>query len=262
MTARDASSPDVKSLTKRKKETGEFYTRRPEAELQIGKVLSLESAQILELLKNRQRDAADYLLDEAIVYLLREPEREEGFRENLYIELNRRIWKLLKKFYKRFDNPEDFEDFGQKVEMAVLTKIFDLNSDSADYAQVNFGDFVVKTAKVAWRGELVKIGREKEIFYAERENDEEDNVSNRIENSLKSDDAPTDYTMTLKEGLNKLPPHIMIVAELLLDGWQIESKEIGEPTISKKLDVSSRTIRNWLKEARAILSDYKAEVRR
>lgn len=261
MTARDASSADVKKLTKRKKETRELYARRPEAELQIGKVLSLESAQILELLKNRQRDAADYLLDEAIVYLLREPEREEGFRENLYIELNRRIWKLLKKFYKRFDKPEDFEDFGQKVEMAVLTKIFDLNSDSADYAQVNFGDFVVKTAKVAWRGELVKIGREKEIFYAESENNDEDS-SSRIENSLKSDDAPTDYTMTLKEGLNKLPPHIMIVAELLLDGWQIESKELGELTISKKLDVSSRTIRNWLKEARLILADYKTEVKR
>ena len=68
--------------------------------------------------------------------------------------------------------------------------------------------------------------------------------------------------MTLKEGLDKLPPHIMIVAELLLDGWQIESKETGEPTISKKLGVSSRTIRNWLKEARALLADYKTEVKR
>lgn len=261
MTARDASSADVKKLTKRKKETRELYARRPEAELQIGKILSLESAQILELLKNRQRDSADYLLDEAIVYLLREPDREEGFRENLYAELNRRIWKLLKKFYKRFDSPEDFEDFGQKVEMAILQKVFDLNSDSADYAQVNFGDYVVKTAKVVWRGELVKITREKEIFYHERESEEEDG-SNRIENNFQSDDAPTDYAMTLKEGLDKLPPHIMIVAELLLDGWQIESKETGEPTISKKLGVSSRTIRNWLKEARALLADYKTEVKR
>lgn len=261
MTARDADSAEVKKLTKRKKETRELYARRPEAELQIGKILSLEWAQILELLKNRQRDSADYLLDEAIVYLLREPEREEVFRENLYAELNRRIWKLLKKFYKRFDNPADFEDFGQKVEMAILTKIFDLDSDSADYAQVNFGDFVVKTAKVIWRGELVKIEREKEIFYAERENDEEDS-GNRMENSLKSNDALTDYTMMLKEGLNKLPPHIMLVAELLLDGWQIESKDEREPTISKKLNVSSRTIRNWLKEARALLADYKTEVKR
>jgi hypothetical protein len=260
MTARDASSANVKKLTKRKKETGELYARRPEAELQIGKALSLESAQILELLKNRQRDSADYLLDETIVYLLREPGIDESFQEILYGELNRRIWKLLKKFYKRFDNPADFEDFGQKIEMAILKKIFDMETDTADYAQVNFGDFVVKTAKVVWRGELVKIEREKEIFYSERESDE-DNFQG-IENTLKSNDSLTDYTMMLKEGLNKLPPHIMLVAELLLDGWQIESKDESEPTISKKLDVSSRTIRNWLKEARAILADYKAEVRK
>lgn len=260
MSVRDANSADIKKLTKRKKETGELYARRPEAELQIGKALSLESAQILELLTNRQRDSADYLLDETIVYLLREPGIEESFQEILYIELNRRIWKLLKKFYKRFDNPADFEDFGQKIEMAILKKIFDTETDLADYAQVNFGDFVVKTAKVVWRGELVKIEREKEIFYTERESDE-DNFQG-IENTLKSNDSLTDYTMMLKEGLNKLPPHIMLVAELLLDGWQIESKDENEPTISKKLAVSSRTIRNWLKEARAILADYKAEVRK
>lgn len=260
MTVPDANSADVKQLTKRKKETREFYARRPEAELQIGKVLSLEPAQIFELLKNKQRDAANYLFDETIVYLLREPERGELFRETLYAELNRRIWKLLKKFYKNFNNPADFEDFGQRIEIAILQKIFDVTSDSADYAQVNFGDFVVKTAKVSWRGALVKIEREKEIFYVERESEVEDNT-NQLENRAVGD-APTDYTMMLKEGLAKLPPHIMIVAELLLDGWQIESKVIGEPTICKKLDVSSRTIRNWLKEARVILSDYKAEVRK
>ncbi|MBA3632726.1 MAG: hypothetical protein H0W58_07960 [Acidobacteria bacterium] len=260
MTVPDANSTVVKPLTKRKKETRELYARRFEAELQIGKVLSLEPIQIFELLKNRQRDAADYLLDETIVYLLREPERGEHFRETLYLELNRRIWKLLKKFYTRFSNPADFEDFRQKIEMAILKKIFDITSDSADYAQVNFGDFVVKTAKVAWRGELVTIEREKEIFYVERESDDENSV-NDLENRAAGDPL-SDYTMMLKEGLAKLPPHIMIVAELLLDGWQIESKVLGESTISKKLNVSSRTIRNWLKEARLILRDYKAEVRK
>ena len=260
MIAPDANSTDVKPLTKRKRETRELYARRPEAELQIGKVLSLEPAQIFELLKNRQRDAADYLLDETIVYLLREPERGEPFRETLYAELNRRIWKLLKKFYKNFNNPADFEDFGQKIEIAILQKIFDVASDSADYAQVNFGDFVVKTAKVVWRGELVKIEREKEIFYVERASEDEDNTT-QLENRA-ADNALSDYTMMLKEGLAKLPPHIMTVAELLLDGWQIESKNDNEPTISKKLDVSSRTIRNWLKEARAILAEYNREVRK
>ncbi len=261
MTAGETNSAGIKALTKRKKNTGELYTRRPDAELQIGKVLRLETGQILKLLKINKREADGFLLDETIIYFLREPQIEANFRETLYTELNRRLWKLLKKFYRNFKNQADFEDFGQKIEMAILQKIFDVNSDSADYAQVNFGDFVIKTAKVVWRGELVKIVKEKNLFYSQRE-DEEDVYANSIENNLESNDALTDYTLMLREGLSKLPPHIMTVAELLLDGWQIESKNKEELTISKKLDVSSRTIRNWLKEARAILADYNREVRK
>ena len=261
MTAGDTNSTEIKKLTKRKKATGELYARRADAELQISDVLCLENPQILELLKIRQREAENYLLDETIVYLLREPETDTAFRETLYSELNQRLWRLLKKFAKNFKNQADFEDFGQKIELAILRKIFDFETNSADYAQVNFGDYVVKTAKVVWRGELVKINKEKDLFYTQRE-DEDDDFSNSIENNLKSNDKLTDYTLMLREGLAKLPPHIMTVAELLLDGWQIESKDERELTISKKLDVSSRTIRNWLKEARAILADYKAEVRK
>ena len=66
----------------------------------------------------------------------------------------------------------------------------------------------------------------------------------------------------LREGLAALPPNTMLVAELILDGWQIESKDPQEMTISRKLDVSSRTIRNWLKEARIILADYHRGIRK
>jgi len=261
MTEPIGSSTVVKPLTKRKKETQELYSRRSDTELQIGKVQLLEPGQIFDLLKNKERHSAGYLLDETLVYFLREFEFGEHFREALYVELNRRIWKLLKKFYSNFNNPADFEDFGQKIEMAIIKKIFDKNSDSSDYAQVNFGDFVITTAKVVWRGELVKIAREKEVFYADREGDE-DGVDNRIENSFKSNDALADYTIMLREGLGKLSKNTMIVAELLLDGWQIESKDEREPTISKKLGVSSRTVRNWLTEARVVLGEYNTEVRK
>lgn len=261
MTVSETNSTEVQKLTKRKKETGELYTRRADTELQIDKILNLQASQIIESLKIKQREDENYLLDETIVYLLREQEKGENFREILYAELNRRLWKLLKKFARNFNNQADFEDFGQKIEIAIIKKIFDFNSDAADYAQVNFGDYVVKTAKVVWRGELVKIIREKDFFYSQSE-DEGENYADSIENKLESSDALTDYTLMLKEGLNQLPPHIMTVAELLLDGWQIESKDENELTISKKLKVSSRTIRNWLTQARRILADYNAEVRK
>lgn len=261
MTESRTDSATIKTLTKRKRETGELYTRRSDAERQICDILWLESEEILALLKNKQRETDNYLLDETIVYLLRDSNIDNNFREDLYLELNRRLKKLLKKFSKNFKNEADFEDFEQRIEIAILQKIFDYNSNSADYAEVNFGDYVIKTAKVVWRGELVKINREKDLFYTQREDDDE-NYADSIENNLESNEMPTDYNLMLKEGLAKLPPHIMTVAELLLDGWQIESKDTQELTISKKLKVSSRTIRNWLKEARTILADYNAEVKK
>lgn len=255
-----ANSAVVKQLTKKKKENGALYTRRDEVELHIAAVLKMDGNQILDFLENEQRDSENYIFDETIVYLLRQPGTEQNFREILYTELTRRIWKLLKKFSSRFSDYAAFEDFRQKIELAILKKIFNFGSDAADYAEVNFGDFVVKTAKVAWRGELVKIEREKDLFYQNRET--EDGEESQIENTFRSSDAPADYTMTLREGLEKLPPNIRLVAELMLDGWQIESKHPEELTISKKLGVSSRTIRNWLVQAREILKDYRAEVKK
>lgn len=254
------SESNIKALTKQKKETGETYKRRPETELQISNIVKLKSGQVLDLLKITSRDSAEYLLDETIVYLLRDSSLDTNFQETLYAELNRRLWKLLKKFKKNFHESADFEDFGQKVEFAILKKIFDLSTDSADYAQVNFGDYAIQTAKVVWRGELVKINRDKELFYETRD-DEEENISS-LENILESTDALADYTLMLKEGLAKLPPNTMLVAELILDGWQIESKDSSEMTISRKLGVSSRTIRNWLKDARIILADYNREIKK
>ncbi len=91
MTARETNSTEIKFLTKRKRDTGELYARRPDAELQIGKVLSLEKPQIFELLTNKQQGSADYLLDETIVYLLRDAGNDHETIEILYSVLNRRI---------------------------------------------------------------------------------------------------------------------------------------------------------------------------
>lgn len=260
MTALNANST-IKSLTKRKQETGELYARRPEVELQIEKILSLADEQILALLENKQKGAADYLFDETIVYLLREARNENNnsIFETLYLELNRRVWRLMKRFYKNFTNHADFEDFGQAVEMAVIKKIFDITSDSADYAQVNFGDFVVTQAKVLWRGKLARIQQENELFQAERVDEEADEQS---ENRFALKDISTEKLLIIKEAIAKLPQNIREVAVLhYLDGWQIESKDEGIPTISKQFNVSSRTIRNWLVEARQILAGYEGEGR-
>lgn len=261
MTERAGNSTDVKPLTKRTRETGELYVRRSDVELQIGKVLSLGDEQFFELLENRQRDSVGYLLDETIVYLIRERKDDGFFVETLYAELNGRIWKLLLKFRGKFNNAADFEDFGQKVEMEIIKKIFDFNHDSGDYAQVNFGHYVVMAAKVAWRGRLANVIRENEMFETEREEDE--STGERSENRFVSNEITTEEKMILQARLAQLPENVRAVAVLhYLDGWQIESKDERQPTISRLFNVSSRTIRNWLVQAREILAAQEGELRR
>lgn len=261
MTERAGNSTDVKPLTKRTRETGELYTRRSDAEFQIGKVLSLENEQIFEFIENRQRDSVGYLLDETIIYLMRERKDDALFVETLYAELNRRIWKLLLKFRGKFNNEADFEDFGQKIEMEIIKKIFDFNSDAGDYAQVNFGQYVVTVAKVIWRGRLANVIRENEIFETERE-DEEDDIKTD-ENRFVSNEITTEEKMILQARLAELPKNLCAVAVLhYLDGWQIESKDERQPTISRLFNVSSRTIRNWLAQAREILAAQEGELGR
>lgn len=260
MTTREGNSTKVKSLAKRVNATGQQYNRRPEVQMQLERVISFENEQIYSLLNNKNKHSEDFLLDETIVYLLREAQSEQDNTavETLYLELNRRIWKLLKSFYSKFNNAADFEDFGQKIELAVIEKIFDTKTDSADYAQVNFGDFLVTQAHVVWRASLNKIKKEQEIFFTSRnEETDEDNLELKFE----SNELSVEDKLVLQEGIKKLPPHIRSAAILMLDGWQIESKNESELTISKVMSVSSRTIRNWLKEAREILAGYEGEIR-
>jgi len=266
------STVQVKKLTKQTG-GGEFYQRRPDAEFQIEKILTLEASQVLAVLDqsgSKNRGEAGYLLDETIVYLLREARlagRSDGGQmfERLYLELNRRIWKLLAKFRGDFKtNYADFEDFGQRAGLTIVRKIFDLEIGAGDYAQVNFGDFVVSEAAGLWKRHLIKLMKEEKLFKAGgRQTDENEDGGNQLENlSAEQSELSADRRLIMREGLEKLSAEHRTVAAMLLDGFQIESKNAAEPTISKHLGVSSRTIRNWIKEMRHALEDYRGEARR
>lgn len=170
-----------------------------------------------------------------------------------------RIFDLI--FSDSSGNEADFEDLGQRVAMAILEKIFDMESDSADFAQVQFGLFVVSEAKSVWKGNLVKLKRDRELFESGREGDggDEGTTENSLKNIVGTGVLSAESRLIIAEGLKKLSPAHQTVAAMLLDGFQIESKGKNEPTISSHLGVSSRTIRNWIREMRAALEGYRGE---
>lgn len=261
MTARDADSTEIKPLTKRTGQ-GKLYVRRPDAEMQIKKIVTLDTPQILAMLENKHRDEPDYLLDETIVYLLREARLRDdvSLLETLYPALNRRIWKLIAKFYGNFDSKEDFEDFGQTVETAIVEKIFDTRAERADYAQVNFGDFVVTEARGRRRGILAGSNRTDGTFPPDR--DEREGTSKSDEDRFVSEEISPEEKLILRETIAMLPQKYRQVAILhYLEGWPIESGTKGEPAIDALYNVSPRTIRNWLAQAREMLAARQGEAR-
>ena len=260
--ASSADSTGIRPLTKRTAD-GRLYIRRPDAELQIEKVFTLEAGKVLEMLdEGKKRGDEDFLLDETLVYLIREARRanDNDLLNEIYAELNKRVWKKMAKFRSNFNNQADFEDLGQKTEMAIIKKILDVESNAGDFAQVQFGSFVLSESKAVWKQNLVKITKDREFLQTPHDDDEGN--PNNFENlaSLR-EEFSTEERLIFKEQIRNLADEQQIIAAMLLDGFQIESKDENEPTISKHLGVTSRTIRNRIKEMREILSGYRGETR-
>jgi DNA-directed RNA polymerase specialized sigma24 family protein len=251
----NSGSTAVKPLTKRRKDTSEPYFRRPEVEEQLGYACSLKSDELFAAFPAKSRDEKGYLFDETLVYMVRDA-LEKGDRadyEALYGALYERIWKILRHFRYRFNkNGEQgqFEEFAQQVSVMITIKLLDIESDAADYAQVNFGDFVVSAARTELKSVYRTASRQTDdsAFWEEGE----DQPASRVE---RIEDLRTghDKLYELRDVLMKIPEPKRTAVVLVGEGWPIESIDPNEPTVSRLLGVTPRTIRNWLKEARNIL---------
>ncbi len=239
----------IAQLTKRKA-NGELYFRRPEVQIQLNRIMELSAEQIFSRLGLPNREHPDYLLDECLVYLVRHMRKagDQYGLERIYVELNRRFWLLIHKSSTGFQDKEEIKDIGQDVERVLLTKIFDTDSDKGDYAQVNFGDFVVTELK----GRIKRSWKRQNIEQTFERLDEpkEDSYGEQLV-------APGLDNLTMEEvtqNIELIPEKTREAAILhYVEGWQIESMDLNEPTVSRQMGVSSRTIRNWFKEAKEIL---------
>ncbi len=253
MSGESAEQRAVVPLTKRSGE-GKLYERRPDVEAQLLEIAALPQKEIFSRLSFPNRETPGYLYDETLVYLARQAHvnGDEAAVEQIYIEINKRFWVLIRKSSKRCEDPNDLQDFGQDVEYVLISKIFDTNSDKGDFAQINFGSFIVRELKSRLKGynKRRKIERDFEKIDEPTENSHGFQVPAKGFNDLEMQE--------LKQILNGFPENIREAVILhYLEGWQIESQDENEPTVCRKLNVSSRTIRNWFKEVRIKLEENK-----
>jgi DNA-directed RNA polymerase specialized sigma24 family protein len=234
----------IRPLTKVKK-SGEKYYRREEVEEQLPEAVRLSPSEVSERLKLPNKDTVGYLYDETLVYLLREAHRREDLTmvNHIYSELAVRIDRLLLKQSNQV-KIENAEDFKQEVHGRVIKKIFDLDSDKADYAQAMFGDFVTTEAQTEKHKHWRKAEKEKRHAEIDAPNEHGHDLDPSYEGLSPEQEA------IILNALGKLPDEVATAAILnFIDGYQIESKDPDEVTVSKIMGVTGRTIRNWFTKA-------------
>lgn len=241
----------IRPLTKRKA-GGELYKRRDEVEQQLREILRLSHAELSIRIPVPNREDPRHLFDETLVYLLKEARRRNDLtmEDLIYDQLAIRIEILVRKHAGQVDH-DDFHDFLQEIHKRLLGKIFDLNSDRADYAEVMFGDFVTSEAATLKRNHWRQEKKERNDLEIDAPNEGGYDFDPPDERPL----SPEEIAI-LGNALGKLPERT-VTAYLLnvRDGLKIESKDPDEPTVARILGVSGRTIRLWFEKAVKHLTD-------
>jgi len=246
-----------KPLTRRQK-NGETLTRPPEIEAAMGEILNLEWPVFLQRAGFTDRKDPQYVPEEVLVFLLREAlsagngEAADEICRILFERVQGRIEK-----YARKVAPAYSEEAGGDMLNDLFMLICNLNSDKCDFAQVRFWKFLKRvcygSCKKYWKRQENDL---RTVFFDQTDPDSEKPFEIKAEEKNYSAVELGD----LQKGLNVLPEPIRTAFVLrFCEGWQVESIDPDEPTISRHFGKTERTIRNWLRKAEELLDVWRRE---
>jgi DNA-directed RNA polymerase specialized sigma24 family protein len=254
----------IAPLTHVARSTGQVYKREPEVERQISEALSLPPSRLAERAAARE-DKPEYLSAEALVFLIRHFRRQGDERtvNDLSGALVRRCESYVgRKLYHV--GRALLEECRDQVVLRLFERLLDFESDRGDFLQVRFWAFlnrlitdvassyaglrdqIASSVSPAWvhGGELSEGEREEGVGYVPEP----------------ASDDHVDTGLLVREALAQLEePHRTVFVLRYYQGWPVESKHPGEPTISGHFGVTSRTVRNWLTTAEKRLAEWREE---
>ncbi|QQS40256.1 MAG: sigma-70 family RNA polymerase sigma factor [Acidobacteriota bacterium] len=250
----------IRPLT-RENADGEVFVRRPAVEAQILSLTGTAPDEIASRALIPKGDSERYLREETLVYFFREWRRQLATGENdvrkeyallaVFEEIERRFYRYLRKSRHRPRDKTEFADWARSVSDGFVEKLMDLETDRIDFAEVRFLSFAAMEAL----GKAKKTKADSARKSSEISIDDDDREGPPIEPIL--DALSPEQEAMLREGLLALPLELREVVILLdFEGWNCESNDPNELTVSRYLGVTSRTIRNRHEKARRILRDY------
>jgi RNA polymerase sigma factor (sigma-70 family) len=251
---------DVRPLTRRNTDTGALYERLPEVEAQVRRALALEEAILIEAMQYGY-ESHTHLKDEALCYLIRERLRD-GHQESANavaeVLLRRHARTIRSRIGRGGVDERHREDCDGEIVSQLLIELFDTDSDRSDFAQVRFGLYFERLSN----GVISKFRK-----LQQRERQAESITSTQDDRTEEIDLLDTladervlsaeDRALT-RDALAHLPDDLREVFLLrYFEGWQTESNSPTEPSISRYLNVTPRTVRNRLRDAEASLRRWR-----
>lgn len=244
----------IEPLRKRKT-SGELYTRRSPTIQYIEKSLQWPFDELLNRASTRDRRHSEYVPSEVLVYYLRQTKSDnsDGRFIQLYDILRDRVEAAC---------PRANRHMGEKVhEDARLSEIRDATvdhvtelifTDRQDYdEQLDIYEVVFdKAVRAAHITKLRKVSR--------RENaseDIEDEVTGEVRTVVEAAldrykkvsltaEEDLDYRIHLRDAINALPTDEREVIDLILADIAIETNKDGEPSMTELLGCVEKTVRN------------------
>ncbi len=250
----------VRPLTRRYVDTGAPYERLPEVEAQVRHVLALEGTALAAELRHDYKSPA-HIKDETLCYLIRERVRADRHEEASAVTevLLRRVAGMIRQRVVSGGVDERHrEDCEGEIVSQLLTELYDVETDRGDFAQVRFGLYFKRLSYLVIHNfrQLQQCERQAEsVISTQDDRAEEIDLLDTLaeERALSAEER-----VLLRDALARLPDTLR--APFLLryfDGWQIESDSPTEPSISRRLNVTPRTVRNRLRDAEAILRRWR-----
>jgi DNA-directed RNA polymerase specialized sigma24 family protein len=273
----EAEEPDAPVPLTRRRPNRETLKRSAATEAEIGRVLQLSQDERLRRVGIRERQHPEFMTEECLVYFLRDAQARADDRALL------RFWthfvsrvqgRIVSKLAKL--GPDHVLDGYIAVLSDIGQAILDPETDRGDFLQVSFWTVIDRRATSEFRSQRrAKLRAQTEVSLTELAGEEgagaypDDGEGRaRIPRSSWEDDRPSalDNMVTAEDkaaasrALASLPPLVRQAFILRhYEGWQIDSNDPTEMTISKALKKSPRQIGNYLKEAETRLRAWREE---
>lgn len=245
--------------------TGEPYYRREQVLRQIESLVDASEKELLTRAHIEDKDNPDYIQEETLVYWIREHHRQgdRQVAEDLSVVLLVRSARYIRSKLHGLGQ-DSAQEAAQDVLSKMFEKIFDLDTDLGDYLQVSYWDFVGRLITSTFK-KYARHQNRTEYLSSPDDNDDssDDNITEGVgTNELVAADVAFEQQALIQSALATLDEKQRTAFVLhYYHGWPIESKDASAITISRYFKRDPRTIRNWLEQAKQLLSEWQNEER-